>query len=79
VPLASGEYEIGFYPLSEVLTNTNVRNLGLVPESLQVPTVLEASIGKQANDAKAAAAFVKFLRGHAIDAALKETGMVKAR
>jgi len=77
VPLAAGEYEINIYPLSEIIPNRRLKNLGAVIAQLQVPAVIEATVGKNAADPKAALALVKFLQGPAIDQALKDYGMEK--
>jgi molybdate transport system substrate-binding protein len=78
VPLGPGEYEINIYPLSEIIPNTKLKNLGAVIPALQVPSVMEASIGAHATDVTAARALIRFLQGPAIDAGLKENGMVKS-
>jgi molybdate transport system substrate-binding protein len=77
VPLAAGEYEINIYPLSEIIPNKRLRNLGAVIAQLQVPAIIEATVGKNAADPKAALALIKFLQGPAIDQALKDYGMEK--
>jgi molybdate transport system substrate-binding protein len=79
VPLAAGEYEINIYPLSEIIPNKRLKNLGAVIAELQVPVVIEATVGKKAADPKAAQALIAFLQGPAIDHALKESGMEKGR
>jgi molybdate transport system substrate-binding protein len=79
VPLASGEYEINIYPLSEIIPNKRLVNLGAVIAELQVPVVIEATVGKNAADPKAAKALIAFLQGPAIDQALKDSGMEKGR
>jgi molybdate transport system substrate-binding protein len=78
VPLGPGEYEINIYPLSEIIPNTKLKNLGAVIPALQVPSVMEASIGAHATDVAAARALIRFLQGPAIDAGLSEDGMVKS-
>ncbi len=78
VPLGPGEYEINLYPLSEILPNTALKNLGPVIPQLQVPAVIECVIGKNARDKKAALALIRFLQGHAIDSALAGNGMTKS-
>lgn len=78
VPLAAGEYEINIYPLSEIIPNKKLKNLGPVIPALQVPSILQAVISKNPNDAKAARAVIAFLQGHAIDGALKADGMNKS-
>jgi molybdate transport system substrate-binding protein len=79
VALAAGEYEINIYPLSEIIPNKRLVNLGPVIAELQVPAVIEATVGKKAADPKAAQALIAFLQGPAIDHALKESGMEKGR
>jgi molybdate transport system substrate-binding protein len=79
VPLAPGEYEINIYPLSEIIPNKRLVNLGAVIAELQVPAVIEATVGKTAADPKAAQALIAFLQGPAIDHALRESGMEKGR
>jgi molybdate transport system substrate-binding protein len=77
VPLAAGEYEINIYPLSEIIPNKRLVNLGAVIAELQVPAIIEATVGTKAADPKAARALISFLQGPAIDHALKESGMEK--
>jgi len=77
VPLGPGEYEINLYPLSEIIPNKALKNLGPVNAELQVPAIISAVVGKHANDEKAARALIRFLQGPAIDQALKEGGMMK--
>jgi molybdate transport system substrate-binding protein len=77
VPIAAAEYEINIYPLSEIIPNRRLKNLGAVIAQLQVPAIVEATVGKNAADAKAALALIKFLQGPAIDRALKDYGMEK--
>ena len=79
VPLAPGEYEINIYPLSEIISNKKLKNLGAVIPLLQVPAIIEATVGKNTADPKAALALIKFLQGPAIDQALKDYGMEKGQ
>jgi molybdate transport system substrate-binding protein len=79
VRLAAGEYEINIYPLSEIIPNEKLRNLGAVIPELQVPVVIEATLGKNAADPKTARALIAYLQGPAIDQALKDDGMEKGR
>jgi molybdate transport system substrate-binding protein len=78
-PLAGGEYEINIYPLSEIIPNKRLKNLGAVIAQLQVPAVIEATVGKNASDPRAAQALIAFLQGPAIDRSLKDYGMEKGR
>jgi molybdate transport system substrate-binding protein len=77
VTLAAEEYEINIYPLSEIIPNRKLKNLGAVIAQLQVPAIIEATAGKNAADSKAALALIRFLQGPAIDQALKDYGMEK--
>src|SRR5947209_15060989 len=79
VPLAAGEYEINIYPLSEVIANKKLKNLGAVIPQLQVPAIIEATVGKNAADPKVALALIRFLQGPAIDQSLKDYGMEKGQ
>jgi molybdate transport system substrate-binding protein len=75
IPLAPGEYEINIYPLSEIIPNKTLKNLGAVIPQLQVPAIIEAAVGNNAADPKAAHALIDFLQGQTIDQGLKEYGM----
>ena len=77
VPLAAGDYEIQIYPLSEIIANKALKNLGPVIAPLQVPAILEATVGAHAADPKAAHALIAFLQGPAIDRALADYGLEK--
>jgi molybdate transport system substrate-binding protein len=79
VPLATGEYEINIYPSSEIISNKTLTNLGAVIAPLQVPAIIEATVGRNAADPKAALALIRFLQGPVIDRALKDYGMEKGR
>ena len=77
ISLAPGDYEINIYPLSEIIPNKKLKNLGAVIPQLQVPAIIEATVGKTAADPKAARALIEFLQGSAIDQPLKDYGMEK--
>jgi molybdate transport system substrate-binding protein len=72
--LRPGEYEVNIYPLSEILVNPAVRNAGPVVPQLQVPAVVTATLSANTPYGDAAQALVTFLRGPAIEAALKSNG-----
>ena len=72
--LGPGEYEINIYPLSEIMPNEALRNMGPVIPELQVPAVVTATISTTTPNAAAAQALVKFLLGPAIEPALKGNG-----
>jgi ABC-type molybdate transport system substrate-binding protein len=65
--------------LSEIISNTKLKNLGAVIAQLQVPAIIEATVGKNAADPKTALALIKFLQGPAIDRALTDYGMEKGQ
>jgi molybdate transport system substrate-binding protein len=73
-PLGPGEYEINIYPLSEIMPNKSLRNMGPVIPELQVPAVVTATISTNTPNAAAAQALVKFLQGPAIEPVLKGNG-----
>jgi ABC-type molybdate transport system substrate-binding protein len=79
VELGPGQYELNLYPLSEIIPNKALKNLGPVTAELQVPVIISAVIGKHANDEKAARALVEFLQGPVIDRALEADGMIKGK
>jgi molybdate transport system substrate-binding protein len=72
--LGPGEYEINIYPLSEIMSNKNLRNMGPVIRELQAPAVVTATISANTPNAAAAQAFIKFLQGPAIEPALRGNG-----
>lgn len=73
-PLGPGEYEINIYPLSEIMPNRNLRNLGPVIRELQVPAVVTATVSSNTPNVAAAQALVKFLQGPAIEPSLEANG-----
>ena len=77
VALGPGEYEIVMGPISEILTNTKVTNLGVVVAPLQAEAQMQAVIGRHANDERAARALIAFLQSPAIDPALKANGIIE--
>ncbi len=79
VELGPGEYELNLYPLSEIIPNKALKNLGPVTPELQVPVIITAVIGKHTNDEEAARPLVKVLQGPAIDSALEADGMMKGK
>jgi molybdate transport system substrate-binding protein len=77
VALGPGEYELNLYPLSEILDNKALTNLGPVIPELQVPAVITAVISKNTTEAAAARTLIKFLQGPTMDPALKANGMTR--
>jgi molybdate transport system substrate-binding protein len=79
VVLAPGEYELTFGPISEIIPNKAVVNLGPVIPELQAPAVIAAAIGAHARDPKAAHELIRFLRGPETRAAYEADGMLKPK
>lgn len=77
VALAPGEYEINLFPLSEILSRHELRNLGPVLPELQVPVIVEAVVGARARRPDKGRSLIQFLQGPSIDVGLRENGMVK--
>jgi molybdate transport system substrate-binding protein len=75
--LEPGEYEINIYPLSEIMPNKNLRNMGAVIPELQVPAVVTATISANTPNAASAQALVEFLQGPSIEPALKRNGFTR--
>lgn len=75
IPLGPGEYSIAIFPASEILANKNLKYIGPVIDDFQIPLQLQAVIGTQARDAKAAKAFIDFLRSPAFATTLERNGM----
>lgn len=77
VALGPGEFELNLYPLSEILENKALTNLGPVIPELQVPAVITAVVSSNTAAVDAAKALIKFLQGPAMDPALKASGMTR--
>lgn len=77
VALTGDQYELGMYPLSEIIFKKGVRNLGPVTKELQVPSIIQASLGANSRDDAGAKAFIKWMQGPATDAAFKADGFEK--
>lgn len=77
--LAPGEYALWIFPVSEIMMNRNLKNLGPVIDDFQVPVIIEAVIGARAKDIEAAEALIAFLRGPEFEQVLKKNGMMKGK
>jgi molybdate transport system substrate-binding protein len=77
VPLGPGEFELNIFPLSEILDNKALTNLGPVIPELQAPAVITAVVSSSTTAADAATALITFLQGPALDPALKASGMTR--
>jgi molybdate transport system substrate-binding protein len=73
--VASGEVEIGFQQVSELLTFPGVDYVGPLPEAVQRYTVFASGIIAGAKETDAAKALVKFLTAPAAAQAFKKQGM----
>lgn len=78
-PMAPGEYALWIFPVSEIVMNRSLKNLGPVIDEFQVPVVIEAVIGTHAKDVKAAEALIAYLRGPEFEEVLKKNGMIKGK
>jgi len=79
VPLTGDQYEIGIFPLSEIIFKKGVKNLGPVIKELQGPAIIQASIGVNSRDDEGAKAFIKWMQGPATDPAFKADGFEKSK
>ena len=73
--VAAGENEIVFAPVSEIIPVKGIEVLGLFPREFQVPLIMTAALGANAQDVEGARAFVKFLTSPAAAGAIKASGM----
>ena len=73
--VAAGENEIVFAPVSEIIPVKGIEVLGLFPKEFQVPLIMTAALGANAQDVEGAQAFVKFLTSPAAVGAIKASGM----
>ena len=73
--LASGEADLGFQQVSELLHAKGIYYLGPVPAELQNYTIYSAAIHARAANADAAKAFLLSLRSPSAKVAVRESGM----
>lgn len=81
VALQPGEYEVVFYPLSEMRLKEKhglVTNLGPLPHQFQVPVVIQAAVSAHDDDPAATIAVVQFLTGPGFGPALEASGMIRS-
>jgi len=74
----SGQAEIGLYPLSEVIHETGVTVVGLIPPEVQLDTVYGAAVHAANPAPEPAAAFVRFLADPSNAQHWKEGGFAPA-
>jgi molybdate transport system substrate-binding protein len=73
--VASGEAELGFTQISEILAVAGAELAGPLPPEVQVYTVFPAATSSSARDAAAAYAFVRFLKTPEAAKVIREKGM----
>jgi molybdate transport system substrate-binding protein len=73
--VASGENEIVFGPVSEIIPVHGVEVLGLFPTEFQSPLVMSAGLSAKSGNAEAAEELIKFLTSPGAAPAIKASGM----
>jgi molybdate transport system substrate-binding protein len=73
--IASGEAEIGFQQVSELIRHPGIDYVGPLPADIQEITVFAAGLHPAATQGEAAKALVKFLTAPAAVPVIKSTGM----
>jgi molybdate transport system substrate-binding protein len=75
--VAKGEAEIAIHQISEILPVKGVTLAGPLPDEIQNYTVYAAGLSTTARDAKAAQAWIDYLKGPATSAVIEARGMSK--
>jgi molybdate transport system substrate-binding protein len=75
VLIASGEAEIAFQQVSELMTNPEVEVIGMLPDELQQITINSAGLTAVAKEPDAAHALIKYLTSPEAMAVYKKTGL----
>ena len=73
--IVSGEAEIAFQQVSELMTNPEVEVIGMLPDELQQITINSAGITAVAKEPGAARALIKYLTAPEAMALYKKTGL----
>ncbi len=76
--VASGEVELGFQQLSELMSLPGIRVLGPLPAEIQIVTTFSAAVSARAARPEAAQALLDFLAAPACDADKRRHGMEPA-
>jgi molybdate transport system substrate-binding protein len=76
--VASGEAELGFQQISELVHAPGIDFVGPLPDAVQYTTVVTAGLPANADDPVAAEALATFLAGPAAKAALERAGLQPA-
>ena len=77
--IASGDVEIGFQQISEVLHYPGVQYVGPLPSDIQVMTAFAAGVHVSAKQPDAAQALLRFFKSPAAVPAIKRSGMEPAK
>ena len=75
VLVSSGEAEIGLQQVSELMTNPGVVVIGMLPADLQQKTIYSAGVTKNAKQADAAKALIKYLASPAAKRVYRTKGL----
>jgi molybdate transport system substrate-binding protein len=73
--VATGEHELVFAPVSEIMPVHGVDVLGLFPKPFQAPVVMTAGVAAGARDPDGARALIKFMTSSKAAPAIKASGM----
>ncbi len=73
--VASGECEIGFQQISELMPVKGIDYIGPLPEELQLVTIFSAATSANAKNAQAAASLVRYFTSSGIAATLAKHGL----
>ncbi len=76
--IASGEVDLGFQQLSELLHVQGIDVVGVLPEAVQAVTVFAAAVCRTAHDRAATEAFLAYLASPRADRIKRECGMEPA-
>jgi molybdate transport system substrate-binding protein len=76
--VASGDVELGFQQLSELMHLPGIDVIGLLPPEIQVATVFSAAVCTASNCPGAAKALLSFFASSEADAAKRRYGMEPA-
>jgi molybdate transport system substrate-binding protein len=76
--VASGEVDMGFQQISELMNVEGINLLGLLPDSIQKTTTFSAAMGSAMGNREATQAFLAFLVSPAAEPAKAANGMTAA-
>jgi len=76
--VASGEVDMGFQQISELMNVEGINLLGLLPDSIQKTTTFSAAMGSAMRNREATQAFLAFLVSPAAEPAKAANGMTAA-